>query len=324
VTEQASAQRDLLRTPSVVLGPIQPSAGTPPQMILGLTNSLADDKKASLTMKAARTTCALYNAQSEAQLRIYYALPSIEKDVLRHRLDMIQQASDNLDKIIADNSKLVDAQNLTRPAVYSLRAAKLRLDTSRTVTLAGIASPYVPKLSDTPLRVLVGEKLEAEEVNQKALARVAKEDGWDLKLTGGAHRQLNQSSTTFPRTGGFGEFSLTYNFGRRAAERHLDGSVSAYIDWKKNQLDDVVQQALILKQQILDSISIQEAQLKLLLDHDAEIAQDLQSLTGVETSSALSFKNQLLADKTVLRVDVNDVQFRLERLHEYLKTNFNE
>ena len=96
------------------------------------------------------------------------------------------------------------------------------------------------------------------------------------------------------------------------------------MDWKKNQIDDVAQQALILKQQILDTISIQEAQLQLLLGHDSEIAQDLQSLSGVETSSALSFKNQLLADKTVLRVDIQDVQFRLERLRDYLKVNFNQ
>src|SRR5580658_8805052 len=86
ITEQAAAQRDLLRTPQADIGPTVPSAGTAPQMVVGVTNSLSDDRKASLAMKVAKSGCDLYIATTEAQQHLLYAEPSIEKDVLRHRL----------------------------------------------------------------------------------------------------------------------------------------------------------------------------------------------------------------------------------------------
>src|ERR1700690_3811321 len=93
ITEQANAQRDLLRSPSLIAGPTQPSAGTTPQMVFGLTGSLADNLKAPLTTKAARTACDLYAATAEAQQHNYYAAAKIEKDSLMHRLDLVERAS---------------------------------------------------------------------------------------------------------------------------------------------------------------------------------------------------------------------------------------
>lgn len=322
VQEQASAQRDILRTPSAVVGPIQPSTGTAPQLVFGLSSSIADMRKAGLTMKAARTTCDLYRASVEAEQHIQYAFPLIEKEILRHRLDLIDQATQELNAQMADEEKMVAAQNLTRPAVYSLQEARLRLDMSRTAALTGITSPYVPTLSDTPLRELIGDKLATEEANQTAVARLQKQNGWDLQLTGGAHRQIGDLTPTTKTTGVYTTFSLTYNLSRHSANEHLDKSVSAYVDWKKTQFDDVAHQAIILKKQIEETIVIQEGQLKVLLDHQAQLQKDLDSLEGVETSNALAFRNQLVASKTVLRVDVQDVQFRLSRLRQYLTDNF--
>ncbi|MGO8791253.1 MAG: hypothetical protein ACLQVL_28245 [Terriglobia bacterium] len=322
IMEQAAAQRDLLRSPSVTAGPVVPNSGTPPQLVLGVTNSLADDRKASLTMKAAMTTCNLYSATAEAQQHIYYALPKIERDVLRHRLDLIDQASGKLERLIAEDEKLVQAQNMTRPAVYYLQSARVRLDMSRTAALTGITSPYVPQMSDVPLRVLIGEKLRTEELNQQALDKLGKENGWDIALGGGIHRQLGDA--TYPsvsRAGAFAEFTLSYDLGRHSANKHLDNSVSAYMDWKTSQFDDVARQAVILKRQIEDTIGLQEHQLKTLLGHDAEIAKALQGLDGVDTATALAFRSQLLADQVVLQVDIDDVRFRLDLLQQYLASN---
>jgi hypothetical protein len=322
VTEQATAQRDLMRSPSVMVGPVQPSAGTAPQMVLGVTNSLADTKKASLTVKVARTTCALYTATTEAQQHIAYALASIEKDVLKHRLELIQQAADRLNAVAVDDAKLLQAQNATRPAIYYLESARFHLEISRTAALTGIASSYIPPLSDIPLSRLIRDKLEAEEANQKTATRLAKESGWDIKLSGGAHRQLGQFTPNTAKLGAFGEFSLTYDLGRHAADKHYDNSASAYIDWKASQFDDVARQGVILKKQIEDTIEIQLGQLKALLVHDADMEKQLQSLDGLDSSTALSFKNQLFADQTFLRVDIGELQFRLARLQQYLIDNF--
>src|SRR5271166_5156379 len=81
VTEQAAAIRDLDRIPNAIIGPIQPSTGTPPQLVFGLSNTLSNQRKARVTMQVAKTSCDLYRTSTEAQRRLFYALPSIEKSV---------------------------------------------------------------------------------------------------------------------------------------------------------------------------------------------------------------------------------------------------
>ena len=322
VTEQAAAQRDLLRTPSALLGPIQPSTGTPSQLVFGLSDSLSDVMKSGLVMKAAKTNCNLYTSTAEAQQHLIYALPRIEKDILRHRLDLIQAASDKLDAVIADNMKLVEAQNLTRPALYALEGAKVRFDTSRTAALTGIASPYVPPLSDTPIKVLITDKLAAEAANLRATDKLEKQSSWDIKLSGGTHRQISSNTSGVSPFGAYGEFNLTYNLGRRAINRHIDQSEAAYVGWKQTQFDDVVNQAAILSHQITDTMEIEKTQLVILHAHDKEIEANLRSLEGVDTSNAIAFRNQLIADQMVLRVEIGDVEFRMSKLQEFFDANF--
>lgn len=323
--EQAQAQRDLLRTPSAVIGPIQPSSGTPPQMVLGVQTSLADIRKASMTMTVGKTACSLHTAATEAQMKIVYALSGLEKIVLKHRLAIIESATSRLDELIAENMRSVIAQNLTAPALYSLQNAKVRLDTSRTAALTGLASPYVPPVSDVPLKDLVAMKLAAEDGVISSEVRLAKESVWDVKLSGGVHKQITPTPAGSPDTtskGPYAEFSLTYNLGRRAIDSHLDKSVTAYNEWKSTQFDDVAAQANVLRRQIEDTVKAQEEELVVLRRHDGEIEATLRSLDGVDTSAALTFQNELIADQTVLRVDIEDIQFRIDQLKNYLMVNF--
>jgi hypothetical protein len=324
ITEQAEAQRDLLRAPSAVLDLIQPSTGTPAQVAFGLQTSLSDQKKARLSMDAAKTGCAAYNAATDAQQHITYALPNLEKIILRHRRELIEQTADKLDGLIAENMKLVQAHNLSRPSLYALQSAKLRLDMNLTATATEISSSYVPELSDTPLRVLVGEKVMADIRNQVALDRLEKQNGWDIKLAGGARRQISPNASTISPFGAYGELNIQYNFGQRAVNEHLDASDVAYSDWKKNQFEDVVQQAALLEKQIVETIKTREDQLKSLQEHDAQVQKELNSLQNVETSTALTYRDQLIADQLVLQVDIKDLQFRLTQLYQYLKDNFDD
>ena len=115
ISQQAQAQRDLLRTPSATTGITQSSAALPMQLVWGVTSSLADIKKAGLTMDVAQKNCELYSATTSAQQDIQYALPGLEKQALQHRLELIQQADDKLDAILANTAKMLDAHNVTRP-----------------------------------------------------------------------------------------------------------------------------------------------------------------------------------------------------------------
>lgn len=322
--EQGMAQRDLLRTPALAIGPIAPSTGTSPQFVFGVTNSLSNDRKAGLTMQVAKQTCGLYKATTEAQMHLLYALPGIEKDVLANRLRLIDDATAKLDALIAENMKLVQAQNLTMPAVYMFTGTKIRLDESRTTALTGIASPYVPKLSDVPIRELVADKLSHEDATMKATVKLDKTSVWDVQLSAGAHRRL-PSNIPDPQTnswGGYGAFSLTYSFGHKAVSSHYDKSVEAYNEWRKTQFDDVSSQAALLERQMRDTTTAQKTQLQAMLVHDADLTQQLKMLEGVDTNNAIGFRNQILADQIMLRVNIEDEKFCIARFEQFIQDNF--
>ena len=84
VTQQAAAQSDLLRTPSAVAGITQPNTGLPMQLVWGLSSSLSDMRKASLTMDAARKNCVLYTA---LKTKLWVTLNSEEERSRLNRSD---------------------------------------------------------------------------------------------------------------------------------------------------------------------------------------------------------------------------------------------
>ena len=190
ITEQAAAQRDLLRTPNAVAGVTQPNTGLPTQFVWGVSGSLSDVRKAGLTMDAARKNCELYAATTAAQQDIQYALPSLEKQALQHRLELIQQASGNLDAVIATTTKMLDAQNVTRPMAFSLQTTKIKLDADQADTQSKIAALYTPDLVSRPLKELVAEKQSGEANEQKALDKLNRQNNWDVSLSVGAHQQM--------------------------------------------------------------------------------------------------------------------------------------
>ena len=152
VTQGAAAQRDLLLTPNAVAGATQPNTGLPMQLVWGVSGSLSNVRKAGLTMDAARKNCEVYGASSSAQQAIQYALPSLEKQALQHRLELIQKASESLDALVATTTKMLDAQNMTRPMAFALQTTKIKLEADRADTQSKIAAIYAPQLSDRPVK----------------------------------------------------------------------------------------------------------------------------------------------------------------------------
>ena len=134
LTEQATAQRDLLMFPNAIAGITQPNTGLPMQAVWGVSGSLANVRKGVLTMNVARKNCELYGAATSTQQDIQYALPNLEKQALQHRLELIEQASENLDALSATTRKMLDAQNMTRPMAFVLQTTKIKLDADRADT----------------------------------------------------------------------------------------------------------------------------------------------------------------------------------------------
>jgi hypothetical protein len=319
ITEQAAAQRDLLLTPSAVAGVTQPNTGLPMQLVWGLSSSLSDVRKAGLTKDAARKNCELYSATTAAQQSIQYALPSLERQALQHRLDLIQQASGKLDVVIATTAKMVDAQNVTRPMLFSLQTTKIKLDADQADTQLKIAALYTPNLASKPLKQLVAEKQSGEANEQKALDKLNRQNNWDVSLSIGAHQQINPA---IDASGAYGAVTVSYNLASRAINRHLDQAADAYAGWKKVQEGDVTRNAEILRQQLAAGIAAQANRVKSLQDQQQQVGNNLQLVANADTTAALDFRNQLTSAQLLLGIEIGDASFRLERIQDFLRSNY--
>jgi hypothetical protein len=319
LTEQAKAQSDLLRTPAAFAGFTQPETGLPTQLIFGAQLSLSSVKKAGITLDAAHKNCDLYKASMGVQMTVQYALQAIEKEALSHRLSLIDDAAKSLDSLIDKTQKMVDAQNMTRPMLFSLMSNRLKLDSDRADTQSRIAALYVPPLPDQPIKLQVAAKQSTDVAEQKSLARLARQSNWDVALSVGTHQQIN------PPSGGlepYGEVSVNYNLASHAIDKHLDRSVDAYANWKKVEEADAARQTEVLHDQTQQSIAAQQSRLDALNKESEEIEKNLKLVSDAETSAALDFHNQLASTQILLGIETGDATYRLQLLQEFLGRNF--
>src|SRR4029077_12617508 len=103
----------------------------PMQLVSGVTGSLANVRKAGLTVDAARKNCELYSASASAQQAIQYAQPNLEREALQNRLELIQKAAERLDALAAATNKMLDVQNVTRPIAFALQTSRIKLEADR-------------------------------------------------------------------------------------------------------------------------------------------------------------------------------------------------
>jgi hypothetical protein len=319
LSEQAKAQSDLLRTPNALGAFTQPETGLPTQLVVGATLSVSDFKKAGITLDAARKNCDLYKASTSVQQYLQYALPNIERDALRNRLVLVDQATKSLDDLIVKTAKMVDAQNMTRPMLWAVKTNRIKLDADRADTQSKIAAIYVPPLSAQSLKLQVAEKQSSDVNEQKAQAKLTRQSNWDVALAVGAHQQINPLSDGVEP---YGQVTVTYNLASRAIDRHLDRAVNAYTNWKSVQEGDAARGMEELGMQIVDSIAAQERRLKSLQDELQQVAKDMELVKEADTTAALDFRNQLTSTQLLLGVEAGDASYRLDRLQEFLRTNY--
>jgi hypothetical protein len=319
LVEQARAQSDFLRSPNALAGFTQPETGLPSQLVAGAQLSLSNLKKAGITLDAARKNCELYKASTGVQLFLQYALPGIDKDALAHRLVLIDDASKSIDTLIDKTTKMVEAQDMTRPMLLSLLTSRMKLDSDRAETQSRIAALYVPPLSDQPLKLQVAAKQSTDVAEQKSLAHLTRQNNWDVALTVGAHQQINPPANGL---GPYGEVSITYNLGSHVIDKHLDRSVDAYASWKKVQESDVQRGMEVLRDQVQQTIVVEENRIKSLQRETQEIEKNLKIAGDSDTSAALDFRNQLISTQLILGIEIGDATYRLDRLHAFLNRNF--
>jgi hypothetical protein len=102
----------------------------------------------------------------------------------------------------------------------------------------------------------------------------------------------------------------------------LDQAANAYSDWKKAQEGEVTRNAIILKQQVTNGISAQQARLKSLQEEQTQLEGNLQLVNNVDTTAALQFQNQLASTQLLLEIEIADASFRVDEMRNFLEKNF--
>jgi wobble nucleotide-excising tRNase len=134
----------------------------------------------------------------------------------------------------------------------------------------------------------------------------------------GAHQQLNPVANA-PEP--YGEVSVTYNLGSRAIDKHLDRSVDAYAGWKKVQENDVERGMEVLRDQVEQTITVQQNRINSLRQETEEIEKNLKLVSDADTSAALDFRNQLISTELLLGIETGDASYRLDRLQDFVRKN---
>jgi hypothetical protein len=213
---------------------------------------------------------------------------------------------------------MLQAQNVTRPMLFALQSTRIKLDADRAETQSKLAALYVPESDGQSIKELVAQKQAGEAAEQAALNKLSRQSNWDIALSLGARQQVNP----FDDRGPYGAITISYNLGSSAIDRHLDQAARAYDDWKKIQQGDVVRNAEVLKQQLNDSLTAQEARLKSLQGEQDRIASNLQLVSNVDTTAAFDFRNQLTTTQLLLQIETGDAGYRVQELRDFLERNY--
>jgi hypothetical protein len=317
--EQGEAQRDLLRTPAAAAGLTQPETGLPTQIVGGASLGISDVKKAGLTMEVARRNCDLYRSTTGVQQQLQFAIPMLEREALRNRLTLIDHASEQLTALTENTRKMMAQQNATRLMLFTLETTRIKLEADRADTQSKIAAIYIPELRTTPLKEMVTHKQDQEIAVQQAEDRLNRQNNWDLALQVGVHQQVNPVAQG-PQP--YGSFSLSYNLASHSIDKHLDRTVTAYGDWKQVQEGDVIRNMDVLHQQLTATIAADQAREESLQDQIKELDDGLKAVAAPDTTAAVDFRNQLDATRLLLQIELDDTNFRLSGLRNYLSTNF--
>jgi hypothetical protein len=78
----------------------------------------------------------------------------------------------------------------------------------------------------------------------------------------------------------------------------------------------------VLRQQLTNSVTVQETKLKSLREEGKQIDKNLQLVATPDTSAALDFHNQLATAQLLLEIETGDASFRIDLLREYLARNY--
>src|SRR5262249_27219157 len=155
-----------------------------------------------------------------------------------------------------------------RVMLFSLQTTKIRLEADYADTQSKITALYAPPLSDKPLKELAEEKQSGEASEQRALDKLNRQNNWDVALSVGVHQQINPIAQNLQP---YGAFNISYNLASRSINKHLDRAAESYEEWKKVQEGDVARNMEVLRQQLAESISAQQARLKSLQDQSNQI-----------------------------------------------------
>ena len=221
--------------------------------------------------------------------------------------------------LVSQNEKILEAGNIPRQSIYLLEKQRLALELDKQATATALAQIYVPHLSIEPLAELANEEFASNTENQRAQLQLTRLDNWDVNFQAGGEKPFTPFLTT-PKA--YVGVSASYNLGSRAATRHDSAAMESFNQWQRAQVGGVQESVRVFHGVVSDLIAVQTAELSRLLAEQNKIDEARAAIEDCHTSTADTFRNQLMADGLILRVQVGDTEYRLSKLRSYIQENF--
>ena len=78
----------------------------------------------------------------------------------------------------------------------------------------------------------------------------------------------------------------------------------------------------VLRTQVAENIAAQQSRLDALQAESQQVDKSLQLVAAPDTTAAFDYRNQLSSTQILLRIEISDSAFRLDRLKDFLGKNY--
>ena len=314
IEHKNKAKANLLNSPDVVVR-LQNSNNQDllqNNFVSGLAKDLSDFRKAQLFKELINDECTYYKWNQEAKLHIQFAIPQLQAQALKVKLDDIHAAKSKLEAILKTVQNKIDHQNDTLLHYYQIDSLLKRLQSDERDISATISMQKFPPMQSINLKELVNRIDTAQRKRQTTLNKLAKQYNWSVQLLAGAQQSIsnNQKETISPYAG----LSVRYNLGALSSNEHIDNSLVDYMDWKKNQLNGVQNRLLTLMSSISSLKLTQKQQLAALTLSYQTYDRLGKKLTNIESMRADQFNQQLGIDRMMMGIEIHYLKHMLTLL----------
>jgi len=320
--EKAHAESILQKSPQVFLGGGRDGSSNSNVIGLGIKESLSGFLKSYTSEALGQDDCQVYRTTNQLQTHIEYDLTNIQLKQVQFREEAVSLGIKHVSELIAAETIRVNAGVSTKITLSTLQAYRAKLEDELANLKQREALTRVPVGTHIePVSVLISQLVEDTDKYQHDLSKQAKYDNWDVAVTTGVGSDPSRSMFSTPNQR-FTNLQFTYSLGGPSRSRALDSAADHYTKWTQLNNNGPVHLASQIREQVQNAIDAAKGS-KAAYDHYRKTIQtNLDSLEGLDTAPAHSFRIQLQIEQTSNDIESSCNEYTVNQFTNYLNYNF--